>query len=67
MSENDSGGLGLLRLDDVEAGTTVQVRSTGSSIGASSTHTAYVDEDGIVRQEGNGAAFNKHAYEVAEK
>lgn len=58
-----TSGLNLLRASGVEAGTEVVVQST-SSMMQSDRIAAYVDEDGIVRQAENGAAFNGDSYEV---
>ena len=63
VSENQHN---LLRLPDAEEGTEVRVKSTTASLD-NQTHPAYVDADGIVRQEGNGAAFNGQSYEVVER
>jgi hypothetical protein len=59
------GQANLLRVDPEREGETVRVQSTQSTI-TPTVVEAYVDEDGTVRQEGNGAAFNGDVYEVKD-
>jgi len=60
-----ANGLNLLRVEDATEGTAVMVESTTNLVGTTE-HTAYVDDDGIVRQASNGAAFNADSYAVKE-
>lgn len=64
MTETDS--LNLLEVDPDRAGEEVRVRSTQEHVGLTVEIDGYVDEDGIVRQESNGASFNADVYEVVE-
>jgi len=67
MDESESGW-GVLRVESVERGAEVVVRSTSSSMRSAGTpHVAYVDEDGVVRKRDTDAAFNGETYEVVER
>lgn len=57
-------GLNLLTVPPARSGEKVRVVSGNESLGARAEIDAYVDEDGVVRQEENGACFNADAYEV---
>lgn len=63
MSEQQ---LNLLTVSEDRAGKEVTVQSTTASVG-NSRQPGYVDEDGIVRQKENGAAFNGTSYEVVDQ
>lgn len=62
MSETE---LNLLTVDSERVGEEVVVRSTNSFVTPSEI-PGYVAEDGTVRQQSNGAAFNADAYEIVE-
>ena len=61
MTENK---LNILTVDESRAGETLKVESAKDVVGAPASIEAYVDDDGTVRQESNGACFNADAYEV---
>lgn len=61
MGETD-----LLRVDPEREGESVAVESTQAPI-TQSVFEGYVDDDGIIRQRDNGAAFNGAVYEVREE
>jgi hypothetical protein len=63
MSEADMD-LNLLTVDSDRAGEEVRVQSTQDHIASPTEVDAYVDDDGTVRQESNGAAFNADVYEI---
>ena len=58
--------LNLLRVDADREGEQVQVQTKDAVPMNAGLIDANVDEDGTVRQESNGAAFNPDAYEVVE-
>ena len=58
--------LNLIRVDEDRAGEELIVRSQRAEHEENKEIDAYVDDDGTVRQESNGAAFNNDVYEVAE-
>lgn len=67
MSETDRDTeLNLLEVSPERAGETVRVRSTQDTLSSPTEVEAYVDDDGTVRQESNGAAFNAEVYDVVE-
>jgi hypothetical protein len=62
----DSSGLNLLRVSESRAGEKVTVTSTTTGVASAGDFDAYVDDDGCVRQRGNGAAFNSHQYRLKQ-
>jgi hypothetical protein len=58
--------LHILTVAEDRAGESVTVCSTQDSVLDNPEVDAYVDDDGTVRQESNGACFNANVYEVIE-
>jgi hypothetical protein len=63
---SDQNSLNIIEVSEDRAGEDVVVRSTQDTITAPNKVEAYVDDDGVVRQQGNGACFNDDVYEVVE-
>lgn len=64
--DDANGGLNLLTVSPDHEGETVKVVSTGRSIGNMTVIDAYVDEDGIIRQQTNDACLNADSYQVKQ-